>query len=224
MFKEACKTVRESLYGVMGTSVLSKVGDKVSMNFTNGTAFMVAPGYLVTAGHFIHQENNPTKPIHQTFEVIRATEIGQNVEKAIFIARDPIRDLAILKIENPKNSSVLSLKNEILSRGDNCGFLGFPLSVVMVKDGKKNFNLAERFQGAYISNYTPAPSLYEIDTLMYPGSSGCPGFNLEGEVIGMQVGSVMQKTKDNVQAERVAISTAIPSTEIIDFLKLQKIL
>ncbi|MFH1233353.1 MAG: hypothetical protein V1649_01725, partial [Patescibacteria group bacterium] len=92
------------------------------------------------------------------------------------------------------------------------------------------FNLSERFQGAYISNYADMPTasgkilpFYEIDTLMYAGSSGCPGFDPEGEIIGMQVASVMQKNKDNAQSERMAISLVVPSTDIIKFLKEQKI-
>ncbi|MFA5051396.1 MAG: serine protease [Patescibacteria group bacterium] len=232
MFRKACEKIRESVYGTMGTSVVAQNGPQSTLNATNGTAFMIAPGYLVTAAHFVHQESDPNKPVHQYFEVIRAPEIGQSTEKAILIAEDSVRDIAILKIENPKNKQTVKLKNEIVPRGSNCGFLGFPLSSVeFMQNGTRNFKLSERFQGAYISNYTEILialgkllPFYEIDTLMYSGSSGCPGFNSEGEVIGMQVASVMQSSKTDGKSERIAISLVVPSVDILNFLKIQNIL
>lgn len=230
MFEEACKKIRESVYGVIGTSVIQRNGPQVSVNATNATAFMVVPGYLITAAHFVHQENNILKPIHQNFEVIRAPEIGGSTEVATFVAEDPVRDVALLKIKSPKNSSILILKNDILPRGNNCGFLGFPLSgVVFLPNGNKQFNLSERFQGAYISNYTNitnsgvSVSRYEIDTLMYPGSSGCPGFNPEGEVIGMQIATVMQNSTTGNGPEHISIALVVPSIDISAFLKTLKV-
>jgi S1-C subfamily serine protease len=226
MFIKACKLVRECTYGVIGTSILKQNGPQVTINTTNATAFMIVPGFLITAAHFIHQENKPDKPIHQTFEATRIPDIGGKMEKAVFVAEDSARDIALLKIENSKNSSVVKLKDEILPRGTNCGFLGFPLAnVEFTKDGKKQLNLFERFQGAFISNYLDHRDssgrllpFYEIDTLMYSGSSGCPGFNVEGEIFGMQVASVLQKNKDENKTERIAISLAVPSVDILKFL------
>ncbi len=231
MFSEASKKIREGLYGIMAGSILKQDGPKQTVNFTNGTGFMIAPNYIVTAAHLIHVENNPSKPVHQNFEVIRAPEVGQPMEKAIFVAEDSARDLALLKIEDAKNKTVVELERNQIPRGENCGFLGFPLaSVVFQQTGARQFNLFERFQGAYISNYLELVDatgrklpFYEIDTLMYSGSSGCPGFTPGAKVIGMQVGSVMQKNKDDDKSERIAISHVVPSPDILKFLEAQKI-
>ena len=231
MFSISSKDIRESTYGLLAGSGISQNGSQVAVNASNGTAFMVAPGYLVTAAHSIHQEGNPNKPIHQGFECIRTPDIGQQMEKAIFIDEDSIHDIALLKIEKPRSSSVVEFVKEILPRGTSCGFLGFPLAnVQFFPDGKRQFNLFERFQGAYISNFithnlgtAQQRTFYEIDTLMYSGSSGCPAFNIDAKIFGMQVGSVMQKRKEDNQTERVAISLVVPSAEIISFLKSQKI-
>lgn len=231
MFSQASKEIRESTYGFLAGSVISKNGPKVAVNASNGTAFMVAPGYLVTAAHSVHQELDPKKPVHQGFECIRASDIGQQMEKATFIAEDSAHDIALLKIENSRHSSAVKFERDIVPRGTNCGFLGFPLSnVSFLPDGKRQFTLFERFQGAYISNYTTSDlgqpnerSFYEIDTLMYSGSSGCPGFTVDGKVFGMQVASVMQKRKEDNQSERVAISLVVPSAEILNFLKTHNI-
>lgn len=231
MFAKASKEIRESTYGFLAGSVISRNGPQAMVNASNGTAFMVAHGYLITAAHSVHQEANPQKPVHEGFEFIRAPDIGQQMEKAIFVAEDPVHDIALLRIENPKNSSRVKLVKDIIARGISCGFLGFPLAnVEFFPDGKRQFHLFERFQGAYISNYitynagTPQErTLYEVDTLMYSGSSGCPAFTADGKVVGMQVASVIQKRKEDNQAERVAISLVVPSADILTFLKAQKI-
>lgn len=227
MFRKASKEIRESTYGFLADSVVAESGPQKTVNVSTGTAFTVAPGYLITAAHSVHQENNLGKPVHQNFECIRAPDIGGQMEKAAFVAEDLVHDIALLKIEKPKNSSVISFEKEIMPRGMSCGFLGFPLaSFQFLPDGRRQFNLFERFQGAYISNYITHDrgqprerTFYEIDTLMYSGSSGCPAFTVDGKVIGMQVASVMQKRKEDDQAERVAISLVVPSIEILTFLE-----
>ena len=231
MFSKAAKEIRESTYGFLAGSVISRNGPKATVNASNGTAFMVAPGYLITAAHSVHQETDFKKPVHQGFECIRTPDIGQQMEKAVFVAEDPVHDIALLKIEKPRNSRVVKFEKDIIPRGTSCGFLGFPLAnVQFFPDGKRQFNLFERFQGAYISNHithdqgTPQErTFYEIDTLMYSGSSGCPAFTVDGKVVGMQVASVIQKRKEDNQAERIAISLVVPSVEILNFLKAQKV-
>jgi len=232
MFSKACQIVRECTYGFMGASVIASEGTKSTVNVTNGTAFMVAPGYLITAAHAVHQGSDKSNPVHQSFEAIRTPDIGQKMQKVVFVEEDSTQDIALLKIENPDHNETVDLVDDIILRGVNCGFLGFPLANVQFsQDGSRRFNLTERFQGAYISSYVEqandnnAPSkFYEIDTLMYSGSSGCPAFTTEGKVVGMQIASVMHKKKDEDKAERVAISIVIPSTEIIRFLKSQQVL
>jgi S1-C subfamily serine protease len=232
MFSKACQIVREYTYGFMGASVVTNDGTKSTVNITNGTAFMVSPGYLLTAAHGVHQNSNKSNPTHQSFEIIRTPDIGGKMQKAIFVAEDVSQDIALLRIEDSENNHTASLVDSIIPRGTNCGFLGFPLANVQFsQDGSRRFNLTERFQGAYISSYVEQikdddtkQAFYEIDSLMYSGSSGCPAFTIEGRVIGMQVASIMHKQKDEDKAERIAISIVIPSSELIKFLKAQGIL
>lgn len=226
MFSKPTQKIRKSTYGFLAKSIISQDGNKTGINASNGTAFMVAPGYLVTAAHSIHQESKPDKPVHHNFQVVSATDVGQQMEQAKFIAEDKRNDLALLQIENQRSNDSIQFNTEIMLRGTSCGFLGFPLAKIQwAKDGKSNYILDERFQGAYISNYVQAnnpngpDNYYEIDHLMYEGSSGCPGFTVEGEAIGMQVASIMHKQKESNEAQRVAISLVIPAHTIVDFLK-----
>lgn len=230
MFSKSVKKIRENIYGFLGSSIVDENGPQKKINASNGTAFMVAPGYLVTAAHSVHQECKIDKPVHQSFEIIRAPNIGEPMERAIFVAEDTVRDIALLKIENCKNNNIVVLEKNNIERGTSCGFLGFPLATVEFMPNGKAYHLFERFQGGHISNYieyqegeSQERKLYEVDNMMYSGSSGCPAFLVNGKVIGMQVGSMMQKRNEDDQIERVAISLVVPSTEIIEFLRSKNI-
>jgi len=232
MFEKACKIIREGLYGIIGESVIKRNGSKPELDVVSGTAFMVAPGYLITAAHIVHQGCDYKKPIHDEFKIIRAPDIGKKMEKANFIAEHIINDInfdiALLKVENNENIQSVTLTDKIIERGTNCGFLGFPLAKVQfTPDGKRILlcKLYERFQGAYISNYISSDgdqlkrrSFYEIDRLMYPGSSGCPVFTIDAKILGMQIMVLKDKTEDN-KLEKVDIALAVPSEEILNNLQ-----
>ena len=234
MFEGACPQIRESVYGIMG---LSQIGKKV--NATNGAGFMIAPNYITTVAHVTHYENNFSKPNHQRFEIIRTLDIGIPSKNASLVFEDPVRDIAILKVDDPSSKISVVLDSSIKPPGTPCGSLGFPLSgVTFNKDGTRSWNLQERFRSAYISRFFPELRMgrpltfYETDTAMYEGSSGCPGFLADGKVMGMQVATVnMNKViqvgkgkQRQTQTERTAISIWIPSPDIISFAKQKGVL
>lgn len=243
MFQEACRTMREVVYGIKG---VTPIGVNQA-NISTGTGFMIAPEFLVTAAHVVHFECNFTKPIHQKFDVIRAPDIGQKTEPALFVAEDITKDLALLRIENPRSIQSIVLEPNILNVGTSCGSLGFPLSFV---DPQGLFHLDLRFQGAFISAFNRFVEFYEIDSLMYSGSSGCPVFTTDAHVFGLQNKSVtglpsqvipfppqsrqqrrqQMRQKQKLQAknplpqpqrqtDRLAISLCVPSTHIIAFAR-----
>lgn len=240
MFQQACQTIREAVYGV-------KCATPVENNLANvstGTGFMIAPGVLATAAHVVHFECNPNKTVHKTIEVIRAPDIGQRTEKTEFIAEDVTKDIALLRIINPRSTQSVVMEPNILNIGTSCGSMGFPLSGM---DSKRGFVLDLRFQGAFISSYNRVLDYYETDALMYKGSSGCPGFTTNGHVFGMHNRSVTeepsptqqmpqsraqrrqqmkQRKKARIpeikkprQTDRYAISLWIPAKNIIGFVE-----
>jgi hypothetical protein len=234
VFQQACSQIRNSIYGVMCCSQLRN-----RMNCTNGTAFMIAPGVLVTAAHVIHVEHNPRKPVHRSFLVIQAPEVGQQFEQAQLITEDTIRDIALLQIENSRSNHCVTLEPDIVPVGTGCGSLGFPLSEVEFRRRGRNINrilhLIERFQGAHISAFhTQADSsgrqhyFYETDAVMYRGSSGCPGFLANANVFGMHIKVAVERPRtgqdglpdiESQTITRLAISLWVPSMEIITFAR-----
>jgi len=223
-FSEACSQVREAVYGI---KAFSQIGQN-QFNISTGTAFMIAPGVLVTTAHLCHIQNDPIQQRHSNFAVIRAPDIGQRMESCIFIAEDVERDIALLKIVNPRSSRCVKLTKQRIAPGTPVGSIGFPLAFIHSDTGA--FHLIERFQGAYISSFhsvtTPTGRelyLYETDALMYKGSSGCPGFLVNGEVFGMHNASIVNQPRvserERQQEIRLAISLWVPAEDIIKFAK-----
>jgi S1-C subfamily serine protease len=229
MFSQACCQIRNAIYGIIGeTQVRAN-----QFNCSNATAFMIAPSVLVTAAHSVHVRNHPNQPVHTSFVVIRAPDIGQSMESVELIAEDSGRDIALLRINNPRSNTCVILESNIVSIGTSCGSLGFPLAKVTFSPRTgRMFNLNERFQGANISAfYTETDSsgreqsTYETDALMYQGSSGCPGFLVKGNVFGMHNKAIFQAPRRSSSPQspqagietRLAISLWVPSMDIITF-------
>jgi S1-C subfamily serine protease len=233
MYRKSCAKIHKSIYGIKAQTQL-----KGGIGCSTGTGFMIASNILVTAAHLTHRENDFNQPMHSNFEVICSTNIGKQMEKARLIASDSVKDIALLKIDNPKSRKTVTLLNKIMTAGTNCGLLGFPLgSVSFNPNGNSTFILSKRFQGAYVSNlntytfFDRNVLLYELDALIYSGASGCPVFLLNGKVIGMEIRTLVDKPKnkqnnslENKQHERLAIALAIPSIDIIQFAKKNNIL
>jgi V8-like Glu-specific endopeptidase len=225
MFRQICKANREAIYGVL---CQSPIGEN-QLYYSNGTAFMIAPGICATAAHILHLDGDINKPVHKTIEIIRAPDVGNHMLTATIVAEDKDRNLALLKLESPTNISVLKLHSSKIESGSNCGVLGFPLASVLEVNNKMSINLIERFQGSNISayrkiDYTNDKSLYcyEMDSLMYGGSSGCPGFTIYGNVFGMHIATVGYESSDN-QFSRFALDLWLPSMDIISFANSQNI-
>jgi len=220
MFYETCSKVRNSIYGVL---CHSEIGSTRTAGCSSG--FTIAPGIIATVAHGLHINGDFNEPIHETFEVIRTPDIGEEMRFADVIAIDDARDLAFLRIQDFEDRQYVELVNAIVPIGTSCGFLGFPLSTVGFPDDGLHFTLNERFQGAFISAYL-SDTLhdvdmvwYETDQLMYSGSSGCPGFLVDGKVFGMQSNTLTTEASSDDESKRLAIARQVPSTEIIAYAK-----
>ncbi|MCB2295490.1 serine protease [Clostridium algoriphilum] len=223
MFREACRQNSGGIYGTLSSTQLGN-----SKTWCNGTGFMIAPGILAMAAHCIHVEHNSNNPRHKRFNVICASDIGQPLESAVLIDEDPIRDVALLRIDNPRSIKSLYLDSNFVGMGTACGSIGFPLSTTEFLSTGTEFNVVERFQSAYISANISETlssgrvlSTYETNNLMYGGSSGCPGFLVNGNIFGMLVGArINTNTINGLQSmEQVAISLWVPSIDIINLAK-----
>jgi len=195
-------------------------GKEQQESCTHATGFTISTGVILTAAHVVHLDLDVRKPIHTTIQAVRSPDIGRRMEQARFLAEDIVRDIALLRILNPRSNSHVVLESKKVQIGTICGSLGFPFSTVEFIETRKKFNLIERFIGGYVSTYTHDTIegrtiyYYEIDSILYSGSSGCPGFLTNGNVIGMHVKTRIERKPPE---KRLSISMWVPSMDIIKF-------
>lgn len=223
MFSNATNDVREALYGIM-----ARTSQGTNTAHSMGSGIMIAPNYIITNSHILHLNNDVTKSVQKEIFSIRSPDIGRTPIIAHLIKEDTIRDLALLKIEEEKSSRCVILENRVIPSGTICGSLGYPLSTVEVINGQNVYKLIERFQGAFISTcFTERLSgrlilWYEVDRVMYGGSSGCPFYLENANVIGILARVRTEDIRDGTPPEKrskLAISLCIPSIDIIKFAK-----
>jgi S1-C subfamily serine protease len=224
-FAHATSKVREAVYALVAKG---QSGDQLEGG--SGTAFCIAPGVLVTASHSLHSPRFGGA-LRQHLEVLRAPDLAAGIsvpEVPTVLADDPKRDLALLKIENPRSIKAVRLLEHPSRIGTPCGSVGFPLSESHAIGDQVEVTLFERFRGAYLSIllkpalFTDGPpvSCWETDAVMYPGSSGCPGYLEDGHVFGMHIRARLSSPvsdESDTTGSRMALSLWVASTEIIDF-------
>ncbi len=227
MFEKTVAGNREAIYAVLSTAPPHPRA--ITPSF--GSAFMVAPGLLVTAAHCLDDASPPGAPPIGNLSVIRAPDIGKEPEPVSLAARDDGRGLALLRIDAPRSRACLKLLSAPVPAGTHCGSSGFPRITVDSTPGL-GIALMELFQGADICAFATSAGLdgnpvsrYETDSPMYGDAAGCPGFVASGEVFGMYLRFVpdlpdaAKGAGDPERSTRTGVSLWVPSMEIIAFAK-----
>jgi S1-C subfamily serine protease len=219
MFSDACTKIRESIFALIAAS---KGGTA-----SGGTALMIAPGILVTAAHVTYKNQGDSTSFQETIRVIRAPEIDgkQEMESTTVIAVDPEYDIGLLKIENPRTKTRVAFTTDFLPAGTGAGAMGFPLMDVKGIMAGRAVPLF-RFQGGYVSaSYSRLDPIsnrrfdyHETDVPMYKGSSGCPGFLVDGRVFGIHVAEWHDRADTGKPGQR-AFSVWVPASVIVSFAR-----
>lgn len=142
-----------------------------------GTGFIVSPdGMIVTNKHVVTD---------MKAEYIVLTNDGKNHEAKV-LARDPIQDIAILKINASGlktaklgNSDALKLGQTAIAIGNALGEFRNTVSVGVISGLSRNITAS----GAGFSEQIEG--VIQTDAAINQGNSGGPLLNLKGEVIGM---------------------------------------
>ncbi|CCQ97025.1 putative serine protease HtrA [[Clostridium] ultunense Esp] len=142
-----------------------------------GTGFVISPrGYVLTNQHIVAHAVN-----------IRVRLANNEVRSARLVWSDPVRDLAVLKMNTfrPLKAVVLGSSNQarvgewVIAIGNP---LGLENTVTVGVISAKNRSLRT-------ANHT-YEDVIQTDAAINPGNSGGPLFNLYGEVIGMNAAIV----------------------------------
>jgi len=145
-------------------------------SYSLGSGFIIdSSGLIVTNAHVVE----------------RATKIyvtlsnGQNCEANI-IADDLVNDIALLRLKNPPAglqaircdySGAMYLGETVIAVGNPFG-LDSSISVGALSGKKRRFS----YKGRVIFS-----DIIQTDAIVYPGNSGGPLINIDGEVIGMNM-------------------------------------
>ena len=162
-----------------------KKGKKEATKVGGGSGFIISEdGYVITSAH-----------------VVSDTEADYTVmleprkkESAKVLARDPINDIAILKIKGKKlpylelgDSHKIQLGEEVVAVGNPLGEFHDTLSSGIVS-GMSRFIQATNH---LTQQQQRLRGLIQTDAAINPGNSGGPLVNMEGKAIGINTAAVM---------------------------------
>ncbi|WP_298338226.1 MarP family serine protease [Ferrimicrobium sp.] len=155
----------------VSASVL-KVEGLACSEIQEGSAFVVAPGYVATNAHVVAGE--PSTYVIQNGSQLAATVIWYN----------PHLDLAVLKVPGLQ-APVLHFDTQVQPRGTQAVVLGYPEGGPLTY-GSAGIMAGFDATGRDIYNKGLTTRLvYEIDAIVRPGNSGGPLVNSAGQVLGV---------------------------------------
>ena len=152
-----------------------------------GSGFIISPdGYILTSNHVVADKDAEYTILLEPDEAYQAK----------ILSRNPINDIAILKIENKAkkefpylslgNSDNVKLGEEVLAVGNALGEFHDTLSAGIIS-GLSRFITAF---GGITPNIESLRGLIQTDAAINPGNSGGPLINLEGKVIGINTAMI----------------------------------
>jgi Trypsin-like peptidase domain len=213
MFEKALASIREAIYAILASSSLPPEAATPS----GGTAFMIAPGLLVTAARCVPDGSDPGNLPCPELSLVRAPDIGRGTERATLVSLDRGKGLALLRIDAPRSAAFLRILDAPVPIGTQCAYSGFP-RISMGPAPHPGASLIEMFQGASVSSFvrTAGPggelvSCYVTDAPLVGDASGCPGFISSGEVFGM-----LNCPPGDI---RSAVPSWVPSMDIVSFAR-----
>lgn len=206
------RIIKKILPAVVAIAIKSKSSSRPS-SVDGGSGFLVDPsGIVVSNRHVISSLNN------------NYTVITNNNKKypAKILARDPVSDVAILKIEDHclfpflklGNSSCLELGESVIAIGNALGVFRNTVSTGIISGLSRSINT----QIDYLSPQEEVHGLIQTDAAVNPGNSGGPLLNLKSEVVGINMATMSDA--DNIS---FALPINIVKKDLADLKKFGKI-
>ncbi|HKU84650.1 MAG TPA: trypsin-like peptidase domain-containing protein [Candidatus Nitrosocosmicus sp.] len=160
-------------------------------------------GHIVTNSHVVAAASS-----------VKVTFNDGNQYDAIVVGKDPINDIAVIRIsENYTDESLLPVEfgnSSTIRVGERVIAIGNP------------YGLSNTLTGGFISQTGrlilesesqipyPHPNMIQTDALINPGNSGGPLFNLKGQLIGMNTATISSE-----QGGALGLSFSIPSKTLL---------
>lgn len=150
-----------------------------SQEVGGGTGFVVDPaGLLITNRHVVSDEEADYSVIFNTGEKVSAR----------VLARDPVLDLAVLKVEKRDlaviplgDASKLRVGQTVVAIGNALGEFRNTVSVGVISGLGRHITAGDRLRG----EREVLDQVIQTDAAINPGNSGGPLLNVRGEAIGV---------------------------------------
>ncbi len=165
--------------------VMPKIkGENQKIKIGGGSGFLISSdGYIITSRHVVQD-------LEAEYTAVLEPE---KKYKAEILARDPINDLAILKIKGKNfpylklaDSKKISLGEDVIAVGNALGEFHDTISSGIIS-GISRFVKATNELTFQAENLR---GLIQTDAAINPGNSGGPLINMEGKVIGVNTAAV----------------------------------
>ncbi|MBZ9572895.1 trypsin-like peptidase domain-containing protein [Patescibacteria group bacterium] len=174
----------ESPSGIFGFEEFLAKPKRKKVKIGGGSGFIVAEnGIILTNRHVIEDPRA---------EYIIVLQSGEKLKPEI-LARDPINDVAILKIEKSRlpqielgDSSNLELGQEVIAIGNALGLFQNTVSTGVVSGLSREI----KAQSDISRERTKLRGLIQTDAAINPGNSGGPLIDIEGKAIGINAAMV----------------------------------
>lgn len=192
------------IYESLSRAVVNVTSTRLALNFWMqavprqgaGSGFLIdRQGHILTNHHVIEKA-----------ELLEVTLFDENKYEAEVIGRDPINDIAVLKIDCPADTCLplrmspdpnVKVGQKVLAIGNPFGFERTLTTGIISSLGR-----------SLESRYGVMDDLIQTDAAINPGNSGGPLLNTRGEVIGINT-AIISGTGENV-----GIGFAVPAKTI----------
>ena len=165
-------------------SVLQRLFDKFLQSQKNSAGYSLGSGCIIDRSGLIVTNAHV---VDRAAKIMITLNGGKNYEAEI-IADNPVNDIALLKIRTPPpdlpvircdNSGKLYLGETVIAVGNPFG-LDSSITVGALSGTRRRFT----YRGQVIFS-----DILQTDAIVYPGNSGGPLINIEGDMIGMNMSS-----------------------------------
>lgn len=156
-------------------------GDRTRISQAAGTGLIIdSNGLILTNKHVVPEGTS-------TVEVV--TSDGTKYEKAEIIGRDPLNDIAIIKVNNPKNFVAAPLADsdrvrtgqKVITIGNALGQFQNTVTSGIISGLGRPIQAGDETDGSS----EQLTNLFQTDAAINSGNSGGPLLNFNGEVIGI---------------------------------------
>lgn len=163
-------------------------GDSFTTGGIVGTGFIISEdGLIVTNQHVVSEQN---------VDYFVQVEGMDEVLKVADIYRDPVNDIAVVKVENADNltpivigdSDELKVGQQVIAIGNPLGELSGTVTSGIISGLGRSVDISSG--GFFNSSVETYEDVIQTDAAINPGNSGGPLIDLNGKVIGINFATV----------------------------------